>query len=148
MSKPGPKPNPNRQTRSYSIWRNMKARCSNPNNTHWDYYGGKGIKVCDRWQSFNNFFEDMGESPDETTIERIDGNRDYEPSNCKWATHTEQMRNVSRNVNLTHNGVTQCLAEWARHINVSFTTLRNRIQRGWSVEKAVTTPADKRFLHK
>jgi len=134
MTKRGPKPNPNRQTRSYGIWCNMKARCSNPNNPYWKYYGGRGIKVCESWQDFNNFFADMGESPVDTTIERVDGDRDYEPSNCIWATRAEQQLNLRSNHNITFNGETKCAAEWGRVLGINPRTIYSRLQRGWPIE--------------
>jgi hypothetical protein len=79
---------------AYGSWSDMRQRCLNPNNQDYKYYGGRGIKVCDRWlESFNNFLEDMGERPEGLSIDRIDVNGNYEPSNCKWATRKEQTGN-------------------------------------------------------
>ena len=83
----------NPPTRSYNTWSSMKQRCFNPNNTDYKYYGGRGITVCERWMEFENFLEDMGERPEEMSIDRIDVDGNYEPSNCRWATPKEQSIN-------------------------------------------------------
>ena len=126
----------------------MKARCSNPNNTHFKYYGGKGIKVCERWMTFDNFFADMGESPTNATIERLNSNGDYEPCNCVWATRAEQLRNTSRTVNITFNGITQCRTDWAKQLGITSMTIRDRLSRGWSVEKTLSIPASTKYAKK
>lgn len=80
-------------TPTYSSWHGMKSRALNPNVTGWQYYGGRGIKVCERWLDFRNFLQDMGERPEGTSLERIDNDKGYEPGNCKWATKQEQFFN-------------------------------------------------------
>lgn len=123
---------------AYMIWAGMRDRCVNPNNARWKDYGGRGISVCDRWSSFENFMEDMGERQDGTTLDRIDNSRGYEPSNCRWATSAEQARNKRSNVVIEWQGVSMCLTDWAEQIGMSRDVLASRIKRGWTVERAFT----------
>lgn len=103
------------KTPEHRTWSGIKTRCYNPNVKNFDRYGGRGIKVCDRWKDFANFFEDMGPKPSpKHSIERIDSNGDYEPGNCRWATITEQASNKRNNVMLELNGEMVTGAEFAR----------------------------------
>lgn len=121
----------------------MKVRCYNQNNHKYPSYGGRGIKVCDRWKdSFESFLEDMGPRPsDQHSIDRIDNNADYGPANCRWATKAEQAMNRRTTRWLTHAGKTMMLSEWADHTEVHEETIRRRLDAGWSVERALTEPS-------
>lgn len=133
-------------TKLYSVWSGMKRRCNNPNDDSYNNYGGRGIKVCEDWNKFENFYEwaiNNGYSG-ELTIDRINVDGDYEPSNCRWADHKTQGNNTRRNHYLTYKGVTKTMSEWADISGISYYTLRGRInQYHWSVEKALETPVRK-----
>lgn len=126
---------------AYSSWKAMLYRCINPKSKDFYLYGGRGILVCDRWMNFELFFADMGVRPKGMTIDRIDVNGNYEPLNCKWATPKEQARNTRTNVNITYNGATKCIAEWADESAVERKALEYRIRAGWNAKKALTTPS-------
>lgn len=123
---------------TYRAWAGMKARCANQGHHKYPIYGGRGIKVCPRWTAFENFLLDMGEKPSGTSLERIDVDGDYTPSNCKWATAKEQANNKRNNRLITHNGVTRTLSQWADSVGISFVSLRMRLHRGWPIERALT----------
>lgn len=123
----------------HNSWCGMIQRCTNPKNPKWHRYGGRGIKVCDRWLKFENFYEDMGEKPKGLSIDRINNDGDYCPENCRWATPKEQARNKSTSRNITFNGRTQTLEAWSEEIGISSRALECRLFRlGWEVEKAFT----------
>lgn len=132
-----------RKTRVYRSWANMKDRCSNPNSTFFEHYGGRGIKVCERWEKFENFLADMGEPPtDKHTIDRIDNNGNYEPENCQWILMKEQSRNRRSNRRFTINGETKILKDWAKEFHIDYKIVHDRINRyGWDIHKALTTPS-------
>ena len=133
-----------KNTRLYSIWCCMKSRCYNHKNTEYKNYGGRGIVVCEKWKnSFAAFYEwaIVNGYSDGLTIDRIDTNGNYEPSNCRWATNKEQANNRRTNNLITYNGETHTITEWAEKLGFKRITLANRINvYGWSVEKALTTP--------
>lgn len=121
-------------TSIFHIWSNMIRRCHDPKNRAYSNYGGRGIKVCDRWlHSFENFLADMGERPSkEYSIDRIDNSGDYCPENCRWATIKQQANNTRRNINITHNGVSHTLTEWCEILNVDNRKAHRRYQSGLS----------------
>src|SRR6266404_9444036 len=101
-------------TPTYCAWRSMKTRCLNPNTRYYVNYGGRGIKVCERWlSSFANFLADMGEKPAGMSLDRIDVNGEYEHANCRWATMEEQRNNARNTPKVTFEGLTLGLAQWA-----------------------------------
>lgn len=130
------------RTDEYVCWTSMKQRCNNPNAQGYENYGGRGISVCERWNdSFEQFFADMGTKPTKRhSIERIDVNGNYEPSNCKWANHTEQSNNRKSNVVLTIDGVSRTAVEWARHAGIPDHLIYLRLRAGWSHKQCVETP--------
>jgi hypothetical protein len=127
---------PSRRTPEYRTWAGMLNRSRNPNALDFHNYGGRGIRVCARWQRYENFLADMGRRPPGTSLERCNNNRGYSPHNCYWATHRQQMSNTRRTVLLSYAGVTQTLAAWARQLNIKPNTLKDRLRRGWPSEDA------------
>lgn len=132
-----------KKTPAYRIWESMYRRCNLPSQSSYPLYGGRGISVCERWRTFDNFVADMGEPAEGMSLDRIDSNGNYEPGNCRWVPLDAQMRNKRCNVNLTFQGETMCLAEWARKVGLKPKTLRARIyDHGLSVEAALTAPVN------
>lgn len=126
------------RTPEYYSWLKMRERCNLITNNRYQSHGARGIKVCTRWQeSFTNFLEDMGERPDRTSLERIDNNGNYEPSNCRWATAKDQARNRRSSLFITINGRKQTLAEWCEELNLNYNTVQSRRTYGWSIERAL-----------
>lgn len=120
----------------------MLQRCYNPKHDSYKDYGGRGIRVCGRWRGRNglvNFVADMGRRPSpKHKLDRKDNDGPYSPENCRWATEPQQQRNTSRNVNVTWDGRTMCLKDWAKEIGIGYQTLVYRV-RTWGLEKAMTT---------
>lgn len=130
-----------RGTPIYQIWQHMKARCFNSNNSRYKNYGARGITVCERWLSFENFLADMGDRPDPSlSIDRIDNNGNYEPGNCRWATDTEQARNRRTSTKIVLFGEEVVLCDVCEKYGIQLETLRYRLRRGMTPEDAVTTP--------
>lgn len=126
-------------TRIWNVYMRILQRCGDENSPDYKNYGGRGIKC--RWETFKDFYKDMEEGySDDLTIERINNGGDYCKGNCKWATKEEQANNTRRNVYLLYNGEIMSVAQWARKMNMNYWTLRQRIKRGWSPERALTTP--------
>lgn len=124
---------------TYSTWSAMMRRCYAANTKSFVWYGKRGIDVCKEWHDFTNFLKDMGEKPNGMSIERIDNNRGYSQANCRWATPAEQSTNRGNNVNLTHDGKTQCIAAWSKELGIHRETIRGRLRRQWPIEKVLAT---------
>lgn len=130
-----------RNSKTYKIWCGVLSRCRTPSASGYANYGGRGISVCERWMSFENFFADMGECPDGGSIDRIDTNGNYEPGNCRWADRKTQNRNQRDIPRYEFDGQKKCIAEWADSTGIPSACLRNRIVNyGWDVSRALTTP--------
>lgn len=133
------------RTRAYRIWLKMLERCSEKATGKCRrLYYERGIRVCDRWKCFENFLADMGHPPSKYTLDRINGNGNYEPNNCRWATAKQQGNNRRGNLVLEHNGLRMTASEWADFLGVSANTIVYRIRRGWSVCDALTRKIQKR----
>jgi len=135
-----------RQPPTYHSWLGMKARCTNPKHKSYPDYGGRGIKVCERWMAFENFYADMGEKPARTSLERANNEGNYEPGNCYWASPTQQANNMRSNRVIAFRGVSRNLGEWAATLRISKTTLAERLSK-WPIARALSvknTPPSKR----
>jgi hypothetical protein len=128
-------------TPEYLVWCAMRRRCDNPKVDRYAQYGGRGIKVCDRWHKFENFIADMGKRPSpKHSIERRNNDGDYEPSNCYWATVEEQVYNKQNTLFLEYGGLKLTVPQAAKLAGIERGTLMGRLQNGWSVAKAIETP--------
>jgi len=126
---------------SYQTWQAMKTRCLNPKSSSYKNYGDRNITICDKWMSFEGFFEDMGERPDGYSLDRIDNNKGYSKENCRWATPAEQNRNTRQNKFLTKNGKTMCMRDWSNETGIPYPTIQDRVRRGWSDDRVLERAA-------
>jgi hypothetical protein len=127
--------------RTFIVWMGMKNRCGNKSNPNYHRYGGRGIKVCDRWlERFENFIEDMGIKPMNRSLDRIDNNKGYSKENCRWATIEQQAHNKNTTPILEYKGVRKTVHEWSKKVGIPSVVIMERINRyKWSVESALTT---------
>ena len=140
-----------KRSRLYHVWYGMKRRCENPKDISYHRYGGRGITVCEEWsnsyEAFVDWAMESGYDPNskhkECTLDRIDNNGNYEPSNCRWANMTVQSNNRRNSVLITYQGETLTVAEWAKKVGLNHGALLNRINQGWDIEVALTTPSTK-----
>lgn len=136
----------NNRCRLYNTWLNIKQRCNNPTNTRYKNYGGRGIKVCEEWAnnfiSFKNWAIKNNYN-DNLTIDRIDVNGNYEPSNCRWISNKTQQNNRTNNRIIEFNGEKKTLKEWSETLNIKYNTLQKRLNKGWAIEVALTLSIQK-----
>jgi hypothetical protein len=129
------------RTPLYRKWCHLFDRCKGFKERDRKNYTDKGIEVCERWMSYENFKADMGYPPKgKNTIDRIDNSKGYSPDNCRWASSREQCNNKTNNVVITYQGRSDTVANWGRHLGVCSKALMYRLKRGWSVEDAFNTP--------
>lgn len=124
----------------YHAWIAMRARCNNPTDSAYANYGGRGIRVCQRWETFALFRLDMGDRPDGHQLDRIDNDGDYEPSNCRWVLPKVNLNNKRTSRRVTWAGESLTVTQWAERMGMHPRTLFNRLGRGWSLERAMTEP--------
>lgn len=127
----------------YSVWEKMHARCHYKKHKNYKNYGGRGIKICERWHTFKNFLADMGARPKGLTIERIDTNGDYEPTNCRWATFAEQRRNQRRSIFVEYEGERLLLMDLCAKLGLSRGIVYGRLKSRWTLEDALLVPVKK-----
>lgn len=132
---------------AYRSWKGMRQRCNNSNHPRFADYGGRGIQVCERWNDFVAFLEDMGQPPadERHALDRIDNDANYTPNNCRWASYREQANNSRKNVRLTAFGRTLTVAQWEREAGIRGLTIQKRIARGWTIEDAISQPRGTRL---
>ena len=125
----------------YVAWQKMRARCLNPRRPDYPDYGGRGIRICDRWERYECFLADLGRKPSKShSLDRIDVNGHYEPGNVKWSTPTEQARNKRNTIMCTYHGETKPLVEWSEIIGITHSALYRRIAKGLAVDDAFSRP--------
>jgi len=117
------------KTPTYKAWCGMKGRCNNTNDLAYERYGGRGIRVCNKWMnSFENFYKDMGGKPKGMTLERVNNDKGYSPNNCKWATAYEQNRNKRNNRIYNYQGESKCMKDWSIALEINYQTLCSRLK--------------------
>lgn len=125
----------------YKTWEGMRRRCENSADKSFPHYGGKGISVCDRWKDFQVFLSDIEPRPSPRhSLDRIDVNGNYEPSNCRWATASQQCRNKTTNRFIVFNGKPMTLVKASEKSGIPYKTLKSRLQKGWTDDRAINTP--------
>jgi hypothetical protein len=129
----------------HKAWRQMWGRCTRKHQADYSFYGGRGIRVCERWKTFELFLEDVGMPPTQKhSLDRVNNNGNYEPGNCRWATHTQQVRNTRQTIMLTLGERTMAAGDWADELGINSRTIKSRIRYGWAVEDILSPVITKR----
>lgn len=134
---------------TFKSWESMKQRCTNPKAPDYPRYGGRGITICDEWiNSYDTFVKDMGQRPKGRSLDRIDVNGNYEPSNCRWATNRQQQNNKKNSPRLKHNGSIKTVGDWSKESGIPAKVILWRIAHDWDAGKAIYTPVRKKVPRK
>lgn len=132
----------------YNTWKSMIDRCTKINYPGYKNYGAKGISICNKWLTFEGFYDDMGDRPPRKTLDRKENSRNYCKENCRWADPITQANNTSRNLFITYNNKTQTIAQWAKELNFNYYILKARLGKlHWSIEKSLTTEVMEAYSH-
>lgn len=126
-----------RSTKIYRKWASMKTRCTNPQEPCFQYYGGRGITLCETWMSFDTFYADMGDCPEGMELDRIDNQLGYSKDNCRWVPRNVNANNKRNNHPLTYNGQTKNLGQWAHERGIGYSTILHRLNSKWTISQAL-----------
>lgn len=124
----------------YRSWYAMRRRCTDPRNPSYSYYGGRGIRYCDRWEAFENFLADMGPREEDQQLDRIDNDGDYSPENCRWIATSEQNSNRRNCIFMQHGGERVTLREYCRRTGAPYRRIIGRLHLGWPLDRAMSQP--------
>lgn len=146
ISKVGTSTHHETKTRLHKIWESMHYRCENPNHKYYANYGGRGIRVCNEWNEYVPFRDWAIKTGynDNLTIDRVEVNGNYNPENCRWATIREQQNNKRSNHLAQFNGISHTISEWSEIVGIKKTTIKERLNAGWPIEKVLTEPVRQR----
>ena len=131
------------RTKIYRAWVGMRSRCNNPKDKDYASYGGRGIKICEHWNDFANFYQDVGNRPDGHTLDRKDNDGDYSPDNFRWATKSEQCNNqrAPKSARLiTYQGESLSLRQWTKRLGINHSRTKWRLRMHWTIDRAFTAP--------
>lgn len=128
----------NAKLSEYGIWASMKQRCNNPKSQMWYLYGKRGIGFCKSWESFDNFYRDMGQKPIGFSLGRINNDQNYSPRNCRWESTMQQSRNKRNNHFISFQGKHMVMSDWSKLLGFKKSLISSRLRNGWSIKDALT----------